>query len=60
MCKIRTGDEGQRYEARYKNGKNKEGVIGWTDSEEALEGMRKSVELHPVWHSFRFIDRQEK
>jgi len=52
-----TGDNGQRYEVRYKDGGGNEKVAGWTNTPETLTGM---IDLHPVFHSPRVIDREGK
>ncbi len=55
---VKTGDQGQRYECQMTDGDGKRIVMGWTDTTEGIKAMRKSVELHPTWHDFGFIDRR--
>lgn len=50
----RVGDFGQRYEAWCVDGDGHDMCIGYSDSATAFKNM---VELHPVWHSWRIIDR---
>lgn len=58
MTGMETGDRGQRFEVRYKDGEDVEHIVGWTDSESDAEDMKKGIALHPVFHSPRFIDRK--
>jgi len=56
VCEV--GDRGQRYEVRCKKGGG-EVVFGWTDREDGQPFVR-AIELHPVWHSPKVVDRQKK
>ncbi len=51
------GDHGQRYEIRCVDGDGKEIAFGWANDPEAF---RKSIELHPSYHSRRVVDREAK
>lgn len=54
----RVGDQGQRFEVRYKDGKGVEHVMGWTGTPEGAELMKAAIDKHPVWHSPLIVDRQ--
>ncbi len=58
--KVKTGDKGQRYECSFMQDIGERMIIGWTDSEQGIENMRKTIELHPVWDGFKCFDRQEQ
>jgi hypothetical protein len=54
----RGGDQGQRYEVRFKaNARNPEIVFGWSDSLEGVQAMVNRINRHPTWRSPRVIDR---
>ena len=48
------GDRGQRYEIRASTPSGEEVVIGWSDDPSAFFQM---VEMHPIYHSRRVVDR---
>jgi hypothetical protein len=55
----RGGDQGQRYEVRFKASDQKpEIVFGWSASLEGAQAMVDRINRHPTWHSPRVIDRQ--
>lgn len=58
MTGFVTGDEGQRFEVRYKDSEDVEHILGWTDKESDAEAMKKGISLHPAFHAPRFIDRE--
>jgi hypothetical protein len=49
------GDRGQRYEIWCKNGDGHDMCVGYSNNPGAFKNM---VDLHPVWHSRRVVDRQ--
>ncbi len=54
----RVGDKGQRYEVRYKDGKNVEHVMGWAGTQAGAQTLSDAIDKHPVWHSPQIVDRQ--
>ena len=51
------GDRGQRYEVRFtEDGAEK--VLGWSES--YPQGYVDAINVHPVWHSPRVIDRKSE
>ena len=53
-----TGDKGQRYEVRAKESDGNAFVVGWTEKADG-GALVKCIDLHPVFHSPRLVDRQE-
>ena len=57
---IRTGDKGQRYEVLAKHpNKITEVVIGWSETLEGAKSFTDGIEIHPVFHSPRIVDREK-
>jgi hypothetical protein len=48
-------DPGHRYQIWCKNGNGEDICIGYSDS---ATDFREMVEMHPVWHSWRAVDRR--
>ena len=58
---MRCGDQGQRYEVRFKtNARNPEIVFGWSESPEGAQAIVNRINRHPTWHSPRVIDRLDR
>lgn len=57
---FKIGDQGQRYEVRAKNEVGKQVVIGWAETSEGVAALKKSVKLHPSFHSPKVIDRKKQ
>ena len=56
---FKVGDKGQRYEVRAKNKVNQETfVVGWVETSEGVDNLKKAIELHPSFYSPTVIDRQ--
>jgi len=55
---LKAGDQGQRYEVRYRDGKGIESVFGWAGTPEGAQVMVDAIRKHPVWYWPRVVDRQ--
>src|SRR5215213_11286144 len=53
--KKAAADPGHRYQMWCKNGLGEDICIGYSDSATSFQQM---IEIHPVWHSWRAVDRQ--
>ena len=51
------GDRGQRYAIWCKDGDDGEMCLGYSDNPGAFKNM---VDLHPVWHTRRVVDRRSE
>lgn len=60
MSKIKTGDQGQRYEVIAINNKGKTIKVGWTEIISVAEEMAAGVNLHPAMCGAKIIDRRPK
>jgi hypothetical protein len=50
------GDNGQRYEVRFVDENGAEKVMGWSES--YPQNYVDAINVHPVWHSPKVIDRK--
>ena len=56
--KLKVGDKGQRYEVRFIGSNGKEQIAGWTDDADGGD-LVEGINLHPLWHSPKVIDREK-
>jgi hypothetical protein len=52
------GDRGQRFVVYYKDGKGDERPFGYSQTQDGVDALVKSIEKHPIWYSPRVVDRQ--